>query len=250
MKDMMENMIHLRSIFILFVLFFCTSCATKYILPGNRFISPETVGSALRPQVELQQNSTKMVGVDVTGGQTNNRLLYTDKMRLGYFFGLSLIDQLDFIWYQTASSVSFVGGRLQLIGGSKASNATGHKLAITAAFGGNEHELDKTDPKINFTMGAQDYSLIHGYRFTPNILVYESFSRTSMTYDGRLKSNDPTYNGLEVGYRNTLYGLFGGVEFSYNSLMVKLECGYQIIKSTRTPDREGIRLGYAFGYNF
>ncbi len=245
-----EGMDRLKSSIILVVLFLCTSCATKYVLPGNRFISPESVGGSLRPQIELQQNSSKVVSIDVSGGRTDNRLLYSDKNRTGYFFGMSLIEQLDFIWYQTASSVSFTGARIQILGGSKSSNATGHKLALTAALGGNEHELDETEPKISFKMSGQDYSLIHGYRFSPNILVYESFSQTNITYDGKLKSNDPTFNGLEVGYRNTLYGLFAGVEFSYNSLMVKLECGYQRIKSTNTPNKEGMLYAYALGYNF
>lgn len=243
-------MFRIHSILILLVLFICTSCATKYVLPGNRFLSPESAGGSLRPQVEIQQNGSKLVTVDVTGGRNDNRLQYTDKTRTGFFFGMSLVEQLDFIWYQTASSVGFIGGRFQLYGGSKASKAVGHKLAITAAFGGNEHELDSSDPKVKFTMGGQDYSIIHGYRFTENIMIFESISRTRITYDGSLKSGDPTFNGLQVGYRNILYGLFGGLEFNYNAFTAKLECGYQIIESTHTRNKEGILFGYALGYSF
>jgi hypothetical protein len=238
------------SFYILILLFICTSCATKYVIPGNRFISPESVGGVLKVQAEIQQNSSKVAAIDVSDGNTNNKLQYNDKIRTGYFFGASLFEQLDFLWYQTASSVSFVGARIQVIGGSKASNSAGHKLSITAALGGNDHEIDSSDPKIDFTMKGQDYSLIHGYRFSENFMIYESLSQTNITFDGKLKSNNPLFNALEVNYKTTLYGLFVGGEFSFNSFMAKLECGYQIIKSTHTPDKEGVMFGYALGYNF
>lgn len=239
-----------QNLFILILLFLSTSCATKYVIPGNRFISPESVGGVLRVQAELQQNSSKIAAINVTDGNTNNRLQYNDKMRTGYFFGTSIMEQIDFIWYQTASSVSFLGARIQLLGGSKASKATGHKLAITAAAGGNEHEIDSSDPKIEFEMGGQDYSIIHGYRFSENILIFETLSATNISFDGKLSSSNPTFNGLRVDYKTKLYGAFIGAEFSYFALMMKLEAGYQIIQSTHTPERDGIRLGYALGYNF
>lgn len=240
----------IRSPFILLLLFICTSCATKYVIPGNRFISPESVGGVLKIQTEIQQNSSKVASIDVSGGRTDNKLTYNDKIRTGYFFGASIFEQMDFLWYQTASSVAFMGARIQFVGGSKASKTAGHKLSLTAALGGNEHEIDGSDPKIKFKMNGQDYSLIHGYRFTENIMIYESLSQTNINFDGKIKSRDFLFNGLEVGYKTTLYGLFVGGEFSYNSFMAKLECGYQIIKSTHTPDKEGVMFGYAVGYNF
>lgn len=242
--------ISISSFFIVALLFISTGCATKYVIPGNRFISPESVGGVFKVQAEIQQNSSKIAAVDVSGGSTSNRLKYTDKVRTGYFFGASILEQMDFLWYQTASSVSFLGARIQLVGGSKASKATGNKLAITAALGGNQHEIDDGDPEIKFDMGGQDYSIIHGYRFSEFIMVYESLSLTNISFDGDLKSVDPLFNGLAVDYKTKLYGFFVGTEFSYGSLMAKLELGYQIIQSTHTPDRDGIRMGYAIGYNF
>ena len=237
-------------LFILCLLFISTGCATKYVLPGNRFISPESVGGNFKVQAELQQTSAKLASIDVTGGSTNNKLIYSDKHRMGYFFGTSLMEQVDFIWYQTGGSVSFLGGRFQIMGGSKASKATGHKIAVTAALGGNEHEIDSGDPKIEFKMAGQDFSVIHGYRFSENFLLYDSLSFTKINFDGDLKSNNPQFNGLEVNYNTKLIGLFLGTELSYGPVMAKLEAGYQLIQSNHTPDREGYRFGYSVGYNF
>lgn len=236
--------------FILILLLICSGCATKYVLPGNRFISPESVGGGLKVQAEIQQQSAKLATLDVSGGQTNNRLQYTDQNRMGYFFGVSFFEQMDFLWYQTASSVSFIGTRIQLIGGSKASKASGHKLSITAAIGGNEHEIDNGDPKIEFDMSGQDFSIIHGYRINEYVMFYDTLSLTNISFDGTLKSKDSFFDGLEVNSSIKMMGVYAGMEFSYNQVMAKLECGYQTIEAKHTPNRSGIKIGYSFGYNF
>lgn len=236
--------------FILILLFISSGCATKYVLPGNRFISPESVGGGLKVQAEIQQEAAKLATLDVSGGQTNNRLQYSDQTRMGYFFGISLFEQMDFIWYQAASSVSFIGTRIQLIGGSKTSRTAGHKLSITAAIGGNEHEIDSGDPKIEFDMAGQDFSIIHGYRINEYVMFYDTLSLTNISFDGTLKSKDPLFDGLEVNSSVKMMGVYAGIELSYNQLMAKLECGYQSIEAKHTPNRSGVRIGYAFGYNF
>ena len=45
-------------------------CATKYILAGNRFITPETQGGALNGTIEVQKTGASQLTVNIN--QSNN----------------------------------------------------------------------------------------------------------------------------------------------------------------------------------
>jgi hypothetical protein len=54
-----------------------------------------------------------------------------------------------------------LGGKLQIMGGSRSSNSAGHKLSLALALGGNEHETD--DESIEFELSGREFLVLYGY---------------------------------------------------------------------------------------
>jgi hypothetical protein len=231
---------------ILFCLFFLAGCATKYILPGNRFITPETQGGILRGQIELQQTNAPLLAVKADNAPSNSGVEYSDIKRTGFLFADSLFERFDLVWSHTGSANSMLGGKFQILGGARTANATGHKIAVGALFGGNDYDTDGPD-KVEFTLQGREYLAIYGYRFTENILVYTSVSKSSYEYKGVVKSADQALNGFEPYAKNNLMAFSGGAEFSFDSFFGKLEGTYQQISTTKTGQKDRFCLGYSVG---
>lgn len=236
--------------FLIFIfLFLQVGCATKYILPGNRFLTPESQGGAFNGQMEFQQTRANQLAADVSGGTVEDGVTTDVVNRSGFLLSTSFSEKFDFFWSHTGGGNSLLGGKFQLLGGSRSSNSVGHKLAIGAGFGGNEHETDE-DPSVEFELSGQEYLLLYGYRFGPSVLAYSTFSYSRFHFDGTISSRQSSINGLKPNYESKLMSLYGGVELSAGALFGKLECGYQQIKTTETKDKSSLVLGYSVGLSW
>lgn len=169
------------------LLCFLGGCATKFRFPLNRMISPESVGGAYNGEMELGQQGQIEGKVDVT--QTSPYpLKFEQRSSFSFFGAMSLFDSVDFFWNHTASAPSLVGGRWQFLGNSQQAGGSGHSMALTAAFGGNEHEIDSS-PDVEFKIGATDFSLIHGYWFNSAWQIFESLAYSAYTVSGDLSGS-------------------------------------------------------------
>lgn len=229
------------------LIFLCTSCATKYLLPGNRFMTPETNGGALKGQVELQQTSATQLALNIPENEVEG-VVYETIARSGFMYSNSFFDSLDLYWSHVASANSLLGGKLQVLGGSKASKAVGHKLALAAGFGANEHESD--DGAVEFKLGGNELYLLYGYRFTDIILVYSSLSRALYQFDGIYQGSIPALQGLRPKIKTSITGANGGVELSFGPFVGKLEATYQELSSTDTKKLAQFHYGWTLGYSW
>jgi hypothetical protein len=230
-------------------LFLLTSCATKYILPGNRFITPESQGKMFESQFELQQTSATQANIDISNGSVKNPLIYTDTKKTGFLFSTSVLDSMDFYWSNTGTGNSMFGAKLQFLGESRIAKAAGHKLAATFGIGGNDHHLDG-NPGVDFTLGGTDFSLIHGYRFNEFFMLYDALAYSKYQFSGTLTSNNSTLNGLKPSFSNKIIAAFLGAEVSYSAFFAKLEFGYQTLDSSYTKKRNATVLGYSVGVSW
>ncbi len=232
-----------------FYLTLLSGCATKYMLPGNRFLTPETQGKTFESQFEIQQASASRGTIDLSNASTDNALLYSDEKKAGYLYSTSLLEQIDFFWSTVASGNSMLGGKYQILGSSRTAKGAGHKIAVSVAFGGNKHKIEGSDT-IEFNLKGKEFSLIHGFRINENVLLYDALSYSQYSFDGTVTSSDPLYSGLKFQYDNTLIGLYGGTELSLGPLFGKLELGYQTIRTTSTPVRSWYVMGYSIGISW
>jgi hypothetical protein len=230
------------------ILVFLSGCATKYILPGNRFITPETQGSIFLGQIEYQQAGANQLIIDTSNGTVDAGVLYEDVIRSGFLMSNSLFDSFDFVWSHTGGGNSMLGGKLQFLGGSRSGNAAGHKGSLAILAGGNDYETD--DKTIKFNLGGTEYLALYGFRLNPAVLTYSSFSYATYEFKGIINSSDPTLDGLTPGLQSQLFTLSGGLELTYSPFITKLEASYQQLQTSDSKDKSSFIFGYSFGFNW
>ncbi len=229
-----------------FFLLVQVGCATQYIVPTNRFMTPESQGGAFNSQIEFQQTSGNQLTADLSNASVKDGVTDTLISRSGFFFATSFFDSFDLYWSHTGSSVSLFGAKFQFLGGSKTSKSNGHKMAFTAAVGGNKHQIDG-NPSVSFEMQATEYQLLYGYRFSELILLYSNLSYARYLFNGSISSSDPTINGLKPSYDTKSYAFYEGLEFDLWSFFLKVEVGYQQLQTSYTKDLSQFIYGYSVG---
>jgi len=141
-----------------------------------------------------------------------------------------------------------LGGKLQIIGASRAANGAGHKLSIAALFGNNEHETD--DESVKFELGGKEFLMVYGYRINESFLPYVGLSLASYDFTGKISSSDPSLNGLEPKLTTKSQSLNMGTEFSLNAFFAKLEATYQKLATSDTKDKDRFVFGYSIGFSW
>ncbi len=222
-------------------------CATRYLIPGNRYLTPESQGEAFRGQAEFQKTTANQLSIDTREGNIDEGVLYEDISRSGFLFSNSLFDQLDLFWSHVSSGNSMLGGKFQFMGGSRHSNSTGHKMAIAAAFGRNEHETE--DGVVEFNLGGQEFLFLYGYRFMESVMTYGSISQAAYQFDGRINS-DSSLDGLEPKISSRVTSISAGVEGSVKPVFAKLEFTYQTINSDKTKAYSHFITGLSLGVSW
>jgi hypothetical protein len=224
-------------------LFFLSSCATKYIVAGNRFMTPESQGGAFRGQVELQQTGATQLAVNLKEGTVDNGVFYSDVDRFGFLVSNSLFNKFDILWSHTGSANSMLGGKFQILGTSRTENGVGHKLSLAGLFGANDYETD--DKKVEFELSGREFLLIYGYRINENVLPYTSLGISSYNFSGKIKPS-----GLEPNITTDTRSLSAGLEVSIESLFAKLEATYQQLITEHTKDKDRFMVGYSIGFSW
>lgn len=233
---------------LLFCLQLLSGCATQYLIPGNRFITPETQGEAFRGQFEFQQTSGNQLTVNTVNGSVDEGVLYSEIYRSGFLFSNSFFDKFDFVWSHMGAANSMIGGKFQFVGGSRVSKTAGHKLALTVLFGGNEHETD--DKSVEYELSGKEYMFLYGYRINENVLPYASLSMSTYDFSGIVRSSNPALNGLRPEFSTTIYSANGGVEFAFEAFFAKLEATYQQLNTKETKVKDRIIFGYSLGFSW
>ncbi|MGE3609001.1 MAG: hypothetical protein AB7I27_05395 [Bacteriovoracaceae bacterium] len=238
----------MKVVLLLFPLFL-VSCATKYILPANRFMTPESQGGSFRGQFEFQATKAQESKIDASSGNVTSGVKYKKIYRTGYFLQASLLEQFDFYWSHIGSGLSLFGGKFQFLGASRSAKGTGHKMAFAGGFGGNSHDPDDQYMKT-FTYKGQEFLLIYGYRFTENILPYASLNYARYNMNAVMGRNAGVVDGDKVSEESKIKSLSGGLEFNHNAWVMKFEYTAQLIGTDRTQDKTCYIAGYSLGYSW
>ena len=233
---------------LLLALFVQVGCATKYMLPTNRFITPESQGGAFRGQIEVQKTTGNELSIDTSNNTVDEGVLYSQVSRTGFLLSNSLFNQFDLFWSHVAGANSMLGGKFQFMGESRTAKSVGHKMSLAAAIGSNEHETD--DGVVEFTLGGQEYMLIYGYRFLEEIMAYTSVSQANYIFDGRINSKNAQLDGLRPKFNTRIISFSGGVEASVDPVFAKLEFTYQSLNSEKTKNRTHYITGLSVGVSW
>ncbi len=86
----------MKHLLLIYFLLTFGGCATQYILPGNRFATPETQGGFLNNQFEFQQTPGNQLTADLSQGSVEDGVLTQQISRSGFAYATSLFDSFDF----------------------------------------------------------------------------------------------------------------------------------------------------------
>jgi hypothetical protein len=199
-------------------------------------------------QLEYQQTEATQLTINTDNGTVDDGVYYSPLRRSGFQFSSSLLEQFDFLWSHTGSANSMLGLKLQLLGASRSSKGTGHKLGVAFLAGSNAHETD--DKSVEFNLSGSEYLLIYGLRINENVLPYLGLSYASYEFKGAITSSNPSLNGLRPQYDTSSRSLFLGSEFSLGILTSKLEASYQQLFTRKSSTEERLTFGYSLGLSF
>lgn len=230
-------------ILVLISLLFVSSCATRYILPANRFLGPEVQGGGFKTSIELQKSTAHNAKLKADNNGITG-VKYEEISRMGYLLSTGLFDSFDIIWSHIGSGNSLVGGKYQFLGGDR--TGTGTKLSVAYLVGGNEHESDKKD--LEFTLNAQEFWGLYGLRINSFFMPYASLGYGKYNYKAHIKKG--FFRGERPKIKSDIYFMMVGGEFNYEGFIFKLETGFQVLESSKTKDEWAYRTGFSLGYGW
>ena len=161
-----------------------------------------------------------------------------------FYLGAGLSPSVDLFVRVPEESSSLIGLKVQLMGGNTQDAALGHKLAFTIGMGSERDSFDSTF-EIELKSDVTDYSLVHGYRFHPNFLLYEGISISNYSFEGRVVGTTGLDSDqIDYEARNILGAHIGAV-LGGHSFQLKAEWGAQKIEWTHTESKLFQHFGLA-----
>ncbi len=236
-------------VLVLTTIFLLSSCANRYMIAGNRFVSPETLGKRYSFQVGTIAGDGTNVYLDAKDGKEDNPVSYESLPRFKYMLEGGLGQKFDYYFSQTSGSLGMHNLKWQFLGNPKKSRSHGNKMALSVGYGTGKNKIDD-DPDVEFSLNANDISLIHGYRWYRGILFYESLSYTKYGFSSELTSKDQTLDGLSINNSTTVIGLHGGIELAWKHISIKGELGYQKLSTSNTETKTVFNVGYGISAEF
>ncbi len=233
--------ISLRSA-ILVALLSLTSCATRFRVPLNRFDAPETLGGVMNAEFELSQQSQLNGVVDLSESEPYP-IDFTERSSNGYQAALSIGESVDLTWKHTSDGPSMMGFKWQFMGTSLRAPGAGQSMSISAAFGGNSHEIEG-NPKVEFDLAATDLALLHSIWLTPIFQIYESLSYSSYSFEGEVLGGSSAGSFADEG---KLLTLAAGLGFVMRPLNLKLEMAYTKADWSGSGSENYLSWGFALG---
>lgn len=219
-----------------------TSCATRFRVPLNRFDAPETLGGVMNAEFEFSQQSQLDGTVDL-GESEPYPVDFTERSSNGYQAALSVAESVDLTWKHTSDGPSMLGVKWQFMGASLGAPGAGQSMSITAAFGGNSHEIEG-NPTVEFDLAATDIALLHSLWFTPAFQVYESLSYSSYNFEGKVSGGLSPGNFADEG---KLITLAAGLGFVMRPIDIKLEMAYTKADWSGSGSGNYLSWGFALG---
>jgi hypothetical protein len=212
-------------------------------------MTPESQGGMFNSQVEIQQTTGNQLTADLSQSSIHDGVTNGLISRTGYLFSTSIFDQIDLFWNHTGAANSMLGVKFQFLGSSRTGKGAGHKMALSAALGGNEHQIDGST-QVRYELKGNEFQFLYGYRFNEIVLLYSNLSYSTYNFSGKVTSTDTTINGLRPKYESKIYAGHGGMQLDMGAFFGKLECGYQQLKTTNTKDVVNFTYGYSLGVSW
>ena len=210
--------------FLLFIII--TGCAQRIKTPVNRGISPEAKGEGYSAKIASTTVIESKLQVDESI-DLDDELSSKTMRETAFQFNFALARQFEIYTCLVDGVAPILGLKVQFWGLPKSSNSVGHKISLTIA-AGNASDSYKDDLEVEIDSKIRDYSVIHGYRFSESILIYESFSISEYRFKGKIKNPIITFTRDRFQFNSSnVQTLALGLIATYGILDFDLEGAYQ-----------------------
>ena len=204
-------------------------------------ISPEAIGRGL--DVEYKQSGFSEGRLNFTGSKTDNALDMGTVKNREFYLALGIAPTVDIFYKSPEQSVGLLGLKVQLMGAPSRARSLGNKLSFTFAMGANRDSFKGTyDVKLKSE--ATEVSVVHGYRFSPWIMVYEGISYSKYQFEGEIQNATSAFDSDEFDYTaDGIIGAHAGLELGGHTFKLKLEYAAQKIEWSHTTEETYHSLG-------
>ena len=220
------------AIFLILLIF--SSCAQRIKVPINRFLSPEAIGKGA--QVDYHKTGFSSGVLDFTGNSTSNPLIMGTSSDEEFYLGLGISNNADIFVRIPEESSSMLGIKVQILGSPGKKPSAGNQLSFTLAMGNERDSFDQTF-NIDLKSEVTDYSLVHGYRISPGMMIYDGISVSTYSFEGTIEGS----TGLDsstLDYRaKNIIGAHAGLMMGGQGFNLKLEYATQKIKWSNTDEK-------------
>lgn len=232
----------MKSISYLLFIILLSSCAQRIKVPINRFLNPEAIGGGL--QFEYQDTGHSAAILNFENNTTTNSLDIGTVRNEAFYMGAGLSGDVDLFVKVHKESSSLLGLKVQVLGQPFKAAAVGHSLSFSLA-GGAERDTFRDTFEISLKSDITDYSLIHGYRFSPTFQIYDGLSLSNYSFRGKIK-NDTNLDSdlIEYSARN-IFGAHLGIIYGSQTFNLKVEWSTQRIEWSNTEEKVFQHLGAA-----
>lgn len=219
-----------------------SSCAQRIKVPINRFLNPEAIGGGF--QVEYQDTGLSSAILDFSNNSTSNPLAVGTVRNESLFAAIGLSKDVDLFTKIHKESSSILGLKVQVMGAPFKAAVIGHSISFSLG-GGSERDTFNSDFEITLKSDITDYSIIHGYRFSPTFLIYDGISLSNYSFRGTIK-DEPSLDSDEIDYSaRNIFGAHIGLIYGSENFNLKLEWATQKITWTNTDEKIFQHLGAA-----
>jgi hypothetical protein len=259
--------VYLNNVMI-FLLFFCTSCATTIDFHGstNIFTGPEVVGKTLgfngqvgfgnSAKFELGSLEQKSIFSSQIIANTDTGIIKDNNFNS--HLGLGLTEHFELYFRLLGDSPSPFGLKWQIIGDGTAKKASGFKFLIfggvapkyidegifSAANGSGATRSYNTNLKVSMN----EFGASLGFRSGPAFLIYTTPFYRQYGADVFLTSN--SYPSIAIDKKALVRGVALGVILNFNpTFLVNLEAGYSHSQYSSSFERDDYALGGSYGIN-
>lgn len=194
-------------------------------------MSPEAIGHGA--EIEYRDMGFSSGVLDFSNNSTTNPLTMGVSKDTEFYLGLGIAKNADLFVRVPEESSSLIGIKVQLLGEPAKEGAIGNKLSFTMGMGSERDEFDQGFT-IDLKSDVTDFSLIHGYRFSPHMAIYEGVSVSNYHFEGDVKGTTGlTSSEIDYEAKNILGGHVGMI-FGSSSFKLKLEFAAQKIEWSHT----------------
>jgi hypothetical protein len=221
------------SVFFIFT-FLTMSCAQRIKVPINRMIMPEAIG--VGAEIEYRDIGYSSGVLNFDDNSTENPLLMGVAKNKEFYLGVGIANSTDLFIRVPEESSSLIGIKVQIVGEPVKAGTVGHSVAFTMGMGSERDKFDQGF-SIDLKSDVSDFSLIHGYRLNPYVLLYDGVSVSNYSFEGTIQGGTGLNSDIiEYAAKNILGG-HAGVAFGGSGFKLKLEWSAQKITWTHTEEK-------------